>query len=223
MTRHRWYRATWPFALETLAKRLRAAEFSYSSGEGYIVDRWRKDTLEARYVQKLEVEEELVDPFGERILNRRTAFYETRFAVTQGGLLEVIDPGRGTQRFVSSLLEVTDFSLVIEPLRIDLDEWTRRLSDHLDAPHFVSLVQIAKVPLGPGISGKFVFEGPEDVRRVASEFMGRLKGEQQKLQVVVGGEQAAIITLSANASARVSRDNDTLAAAVRKSVPPSRI
>lgn len=219
MSRHRWYRAKWPFSLEVLAKRLKLAPFSSKSDEGFIVDRWRKDTIEARYVERVVLEEEVVDPFGLKSISNRTAFYQTGFIVSgDASLVELVNPGRGVQRFVSRLLELTDFSLVIEPRRVAVRAWGSQVSTLLEAPNFVSLLQVSDVAVAPGIRGRFAFSGAQDVRGTATAFLKQQSGTEEKLQISVGGPHPGSILLSANGSAAVSGANPDLVEVVRKSI-----
>ena len=115
--RYKWLAVQWPIAMRTLGKRLKARPFGGEAMHGFVIDRIRDDTLEARYVERIEYTETITDPFGEELSFDRVEFRQSFFcATTHGPGLELRDPPRSLQPLMNRLSEATDFEVAINPL-----------------------------------------------------------------------------------------------------------
>ena len=205
MTRHRWLRAEWPINIRTLAKRLRQQEFSEGRAGGFILDRVRDDSLEARFVERYEYTETVSDPYGKELTFDRLEFRQTTFRVTPGWPgLELLDAPRSTQSLVSGLLEATNFELAVSPIDVNVLAWADELQRALGVEAVIDSLQVAALMVADGIRAKVMLKGEEDVRAACKEIVQGRKHVLEKLQlrVAVGGARVTVL-LSNGAGAKV--------------------
>lgn len=204
MTRYRWFRADWPFDMRRLAERLKRLVFSPEVGEGFILERVRDHELQARYVQKIDFQDVIVDPFGHESSNSRTVYTQTLFTASVGPVgLELVDAGRSLQSFVSRLLEVADFNLAIAPLQVDVVTWADAICIALEAEAVVDTLQVGAMQLRPGVSARIVIRGKEEVRHSVSKLVGDYPHVIEKLQLRLSGDASGTVLLSRNGTARI--------------------
>src|SRR5687768_2763888 len=106
--RHRWLRAEWPLSIRALAARLKAVPFSVATSQGFVIDRVRDRSIEARFVERTEFTETIVDPFGTETQLPRLQFIQCPFAVYEEfPQLELIDCPRSAHVLLNKLSELT--------------------------------------------------------------------------------------------------------------------
>lgn len=205
MTRHRWLRAEWPLTIRTLAKRVRQQEFSEDRANGFILDRVRDDSLEARFVERYEYTETVSDPYGKELMFDRLEFRLTAFRATPGWPgLELIDAPRSTQSLVSGLLEASNFELAVSPIDVSVLAWADELQRSLGADAVIDSLQVAALMVADGVTAKVVLKSERDVRAACEEMIQGRKHVLEKLQlrVTVGGTRTTVV-LTNGASAKV--------------------
>ena len=155
MKRYRWLKAQWPISMRVLAKRLKAKTFEEEQSEGFVLDRVRDNYIEARFVEKVEYDDVVVDPFGKELTFHRVEFRKCEFVASiDGPGLELIDAPRGIQSMVSRLAEATEFSLAVTPLSVNVLAWARNTQKSLNRLGVVDSVQVGAVELSQGVLAK---------------------------------------------------------------------
>ena len=205
MTRHRWLRAEWPMTIRTLAKRVQQQEFSEGRVSGFILDRVRDDSLEARFVERYEYTETVSDPYGKELTFDRLEFRQTAFRATPGWPgLELLNAPRSTQSMVSGLLEACNFELAVSPIDVNVLTWADDLQRALGAEAVIDSLQIAALMVADGINAKVMLKGEKDVRAACREMVQGRKHILEKLQlrVTVGATRTTVV-LTNGAGAKV--------------------
>lgn len=205
MTRYRWLRAEWPMTIRTLAKRVRQHEFSEARASGFILDRVRDDSLEARFIERYEYTETVSDPYGKELTFDRLEFRQAAFRATPGWPgLELLDAPRSTQSLVSGLLEASDFELSVSPIEVNVLAWADELQRALGTEAVIDSLQIAALMVADGIKAKVMLKGEKDVRAACKEMLQGRKHVLEKLQlrVTVGGSRTTVV-LTNGAGAKV--------------------
>lgn len=205
MTRYRWLKAEWPMTTRTLAKRLRDQAFDEGRTSGFILDRVRDESLEARFVERYEYAETVSDPFGKEVTFDRLEFRQTTFIATSGWPgLELVDAPRSTQSLVSSLLEACNFELAISTLDVNVLAWADSFQHALGTDAVIDSLQISALRVADGVKAKVLLKGDRDVRAACKELVqGRSHlVEKVQLRVVGSGTQNAVV-LANSASAKV--------------------
>lgn len=130
MKRFRWFQVEWPTSIRTLARRIKMRTFEGESGHGFFIDRVRDDYLEARYVERVEYTDVVIDPFGKELTFDRVEFRQTLFRASSAAPgLELIDPPRNVQALMNRLSEAVDFEVAITPAVVDVLTWSAVLQN----------------------------------------------------------------------------------------------
>lgn len=205
MTRYRWLRTEWPTTIPNLVKRVQLHEFSESNPNGFILDRVRDRSLEARFIERHEFTETISDPYGKEMMFDRVEFRQTAFRATEGWPgLELVDAPRSTQSLVSKLLEASNFELAVSPIEVNVLNWADELQRMLGTEAVIDSLQVAALSVADGIKAKVMLRGEKDVRAAYKEVVQGKKHVLEKLQlrVAIGGRRATVV-LSNGAGAKV--------------------
>ncbi len=217
MTRCAWFIARWPFSMRELGGRLRAKQFAPEEAEGFFVERVRENEVSATYVRRIVDDSPRLDPFGQPMGGTEISYQRVNFVARSGAVgLELLNPPRGNQRFVSKLLEVCNFNLTIAPIRVDVDEWALAISKVLNVKAHADLAQYGSIDLGNGATARILVRGNGEVRDSAKPLL-TLPSTVEKVQLRLGGSWAgSSIGLSRNGAAIVrAKEKAPLVEAVR--------
>lgn len=217
MKRFRWFNAQWPISMRVLAKRLKLKAFEGEQLEGFVLDRVRDNYLEARFVERIEYDDMVVDPFGKELTFHRVDFRKCAFrASIDGPGLELIDAPRSVQTMVSRLAEASEFSLSISPVSVNVLAWAKRLQSGLNAVAAVDSVQIGAVELSQGVLAKAVIKGTTDVLAAANKLVEGKRHVIEKVQLRLAGTKRVTVLLTNSGVARFDTEpSDELLLAVR--------
>lgn len=221
MRRYRWLRAQWPVSMRVLAKRLNSQAFESKLSEGFVIDRVRDQFLEARFVEKVEYDESIIDPFGVESKFHRIEYRKCEFkASVDGPGLELIDAPRSIQTMISRLAEVTEFSLTVSPLSLDVLTWAKNVQQSLNFVGVVDSVQIGAVELSKGVQAKAIIRGTSNVLETANKLVEGKKHIIEKVQLRFNGTKRVTVLLTNVGVARFENEpSDELLIAVRSSLP----
>lgn len=204
MKRYRWLSAKWPISMRALAKRLKAKRFEDGKSEGFVLDRARDDYLEARFVERVEYDDTVVDPFGREQAFHRVEYRQCEFrASVDGPGLELVDAPRAVQAAISGLAEATDFRLAIAPLSLNVLEWARGVQRQANVGGIVDSVQVGAIELAPGITAKALVRGSTDVLSASSRLVDGKKHVIEKLQLKFPGSRKIAIVFASNGTVRI--------------------
>lgn len=224
MSRTRWLTAEWGLTIRQLANALRSAQFTEASSEGFVVDRIRRDSIEARFIQRLELVDVVIDPFGQEASYKRLSFTEQAFIATSSSPeLQLTDGARSTQAFYSLLSQVTDFKFTVKAIQVDVDAWVsgyKRVATHSLVP---DAIQIGRIAFNDGATGRAIVKaGSGNARAAVKQMVSdrpyviekvRLRQKQQNGR--------GTIVLSSNCSATLSGFNPHEAEVIREALRAS--
>lgn len=221
MKRYRWLKARWPVSMRVLAKRLRAKAFDGVQVEGFVLDRVRDDFIDARFVEKVEYDDTVTDPFGVESSFHRLEYRKCEFkAMLDGPGLELVDAPRTVQTMVSRLAEATDFALAISPLSVDVLAWAAAVQRRLNVAGVVDSLQVGAVELSQGVQAKAVVKGAGDVLAAAQVLVLGKQHVIEKVQIRFSGLKRMTLLLTKSGVARFEQDpSEELLAVVRSSLP----
>jgi len=221
VSRYRWFKAEWAISMRVLAKRLKLNSFEGDRTEGFVLDRVRDDFIEARFVERFEYDETVVDPFGKELTFHRVDYRQCEFRASSIGLgLELIDAPRGVQAMTSRLVQASDFSLAISPVSTNVIAWAEGLQRSMNSVGIVESVQVGAVELSQGISAKAVIKGSSDVLQAASRLVEGKRHVIEKVQLRLTGTERLSVLLSNTGVAKFDvAPTDDMLKAVRNSLP----
>lgn len=208
MKRFRWFRAEWPSSIRALAKRIGMRTFNEESGHGFFVDRVRDDFLEARYVEKIEYTDVVVDPFGKELKFDRVEFRHTLFRASSSAPgLELIDPPRSVQALMNRLSEAVDFEVAITPVVVDVLRWATLFQESGGVSADIDSLQIGALEIEKGIVAKVLIKGDRDVRAACDALTHDRKFAIEKVQLRLANPyQRTIVVLSGTGAAAFGSD-----------------
>lgn len=220
MTRRKWIRVQWPFEAPVLVERLRKSKFHDEARDGFIIDRVRSDSFEARFVEKIDVDETTIDPFGREIRYQATRFEQTKFAVSWDAFgLELVDPSRRIRHFINRLSEICDYSIALSPLSVDVTKWCSALEQRTEAALIVNNIQIAHLKINVDVEAKAVLTSTQDVRsasRVLADGRDHVI-EKVRLRICSRPSTSLIMTIGGSATI-IGLESEKLIANLRASL-----
>ena len=207
MKRYRWLRANWPISMRVLAKRLKAKSFVDGKTDGFVLDRARDESLEARFVERVEYDDTVIDPFGKELSFHRVEYRQCEFraSVERPGL-ELVDAPRAVQAAISALAEATEFGLAIAPLNLNVLLWAKGVQRLANVGGVVDSIQIGAIELAPGIVAKALVRGSTDVLGASNRLVEGKKHVVEKVQLKFPGSRKTAIVLASNGTVRIDSE-----------------
>jgi hypothetical protein len=221
--RIRWFTAEWPTTIRVLASRMRAQLFTEATQEGFLLDRTRENTIEGRFIEKFTYKETIPDPFGQELTFDRIEYRQVHFNIYRDfPQLELRDPPRNLQAFMSKLLAMTDFSMMAAPLIIDVMQWADKLKLALGKAVIIDTVQASAITFAPEVTGTMLLKSRRDVKRAMDEVLaGRPRSiDKARLSWTDDGRPVSV-HLGSGASAKLELDGLDLLPVLRASLPKS--
>ena len=185
MNRLRWYNIEWKLGLSDLRDLLLRSRYSAQVPSGFILDKVGPDFLEARYIERLEVTEDLIAPDGEKYSQRVIYFDTIDFLYDHAReWVEVVDAPRKTGALLNKIAAISGFDSIIEPRSIDIDRFVELCGADL-GPTIVGEIYQSGHLSGAKVSIKLLMSGETDVREAPSAILGveERRTERVKLRV----------------------------------------
>lgn len=221
MKRYRWLKVRWSVSMRVLAKRLRMKAFDGEQAEGFVLDRVRDDFLDARFVEKIEYDDTVTDPFGVEANFHRIEYRTCEFkAAVTGPGLELVDASRGVQTMVSRLAEANDFALAISSLSVNVLDWASELQQRLNEVGIVDSLQLGAIELASNVQAKAVIKGNVDVLGPTQALVLGRRHVVEKVQIRFDRPKRSTVLLTNNGTARFDHEpTEDLLSIVRASLP----
>lgn len=208
MNRVRWLSANWPVSMRTLGARMKGFLFTPDSFDGFVVERVRDNSIEARFIEKFSYSELTIDPFGNEEIFQRIAYRSVNFTLfSEFPHIEIKDSPKSTRDFISKLLELCNFTLTVTPISVNLFDWVNEFHKRFERTVIVDSIQLSGLELEEGVSAKVLLKGSRDVRDAVFHLATSKKYHLDKLQIkVMIGEKYVPIHLSSTAGATIPSD-----------------
>lgn len=206
MNRYQWFKTKWPLSMSELAQKLKKFSFDENQTSGFILDRVRENYIEARYIEKLEINETIKDPFGKELFYNKILYKECLLRISDDTPigLEFLNPPKGIQGLISKLSQASDFKLTITPLKIDLLKWIDALDILIEEKANIKSIEISGLDLGSGVSAKTVIKGPNNVLNATNSLTTDRSYKLEKIQAAYKNFGSIIITI--NGCAKIDKD-----------------
>lgn len=205
MRRHRWIKASWPIRIRDICSRLQEQQYTEKQGEGFIIDRARDSMVEARFVQRLDVEDEVVDPYGHTFVTSRVSYTQVKFvAFDFYPGLEIIHSSAKLNQLTNRLSQILDFSVSFSTINVDVLQWALLMERSLKSEIVVSSIQASDIELGSGVKAKSVVTGVDDVRGEVNHFLSDRERVIDKVKMHLVGQKKQSVVLTRQAVATLS-------------------
>ena len=184
MTRIKWLSAEWPVSLRTIASRMRSRPFTPDNMDGFFVERVRDNKIEGRFVEKFAFAEKVTDPFGNEHVFERINYSQVSFQLnTEFPQIELRDAPRGLGVYLTRLSELTDFSVSISPISVDLLGWIEAIQAQTRAKAVVDSLDVSDLIADAGVTARVVIKGDRDVRQALHGLARNRKYSLEKLHL----------------------------------------
>lgn len=217
MNMHRLLKVHLPLDGEGAFAALSSVPYGDGRLSGFIVDRRRKDCLEARFVEKTYFVDRIVDPLGEEEIFERFEYRMCDFAIFADGInMYLRCDGKVPVSFFSKLSEVFNFKFYYELVKIDVVEWARQIEVECERKFIVTKLYVDNYPVSDGVVASINVKGRSDVLGAAVGKFGSIASKAQKVEVrPISGRGSMVLSNSASLRAQGPIGEDTVNVAVR--------
>lgn len=194
--------------MRKLGSRLKEMPFSDEATDGFVIERIRDDFIEGRYIEKSNLREVVIDPFGREGVQERVTYHTTHFTLfSQYPFIELRNSQRSIKEFLGRLLEACNFTLIVRPIRVELLAWAENFQKLIDYQILVDSIQVSGVKLDEGITGKILIKGEKDVRFAIIDILKEKKYSIDRLQLRINLSGRNVgIQLGSNGSIKIPSD-----------------
>ncbi|MBW3139623.1 hypothetical protein KUV56_08850 [Ferrimonas balearica] len=182
MLKVKWYLCKIPGSFEQLVTGVASTNFSDELGKGFETFNIYSDTIECRFIQRVEKEEKNTDPFGNTTVTTITRYVSFDFSISNIGngrcIIKVEFPPASIRAFAEALYDVVGFGVTLTPIKLDLLSLTSFISAMKDVHQLrVSSVKASGLKVGSHSSARVEVESKLD----ALADVTRLYGESEML------------------------------------------
>jgi hypothetical protein len=196
-----------PDSLKLAAKQMLEWKYSEQGGWGFLLNEIRPRSIDGRFIERLVLKEEVVDPVGMVRQYERIIFQETSFLLRhEPPHLELRNAPRSVTTFLNQLGRAFDFAVAITPVQLNVMRFLSSLENRANGLT-VSRITICDMAVAVGVEAKCVLVGEHDVRRHVRAFTAKRKFQVSSIAatfVVNGIEMVGEI----NADGRVVISNN---------------
>lgn len=205
MTRARWLEADWGLTLRQLANALKEERYTGDTSEGFVVDRIRRDSIEARFIQRIELTEFITDPFGKESSFQRLSFNEQAFVVsTANPSLELKNGSRSLHSLFSLLSQITGFKFTVKSINVDVDAWVAAIVRGAPGKLTPDAVQVGSIAFHDGsVARAVVKSGRGDVREAVKEIVSGKLHVVEKIRLRSELDSKGSILLASNCAVTI--------------------
>lgn len=161
--------------------------------------------IEARFVQRLDVEDEVVDPYGQTLVTSRVSYTQIKFVASDlyPGL-EIIHSSAKLNQLTNRLSQILDFSVSFSAINVDVLQWALLMERSMKSKVVVSSIQVSEIELGSGVKAKSVVTGVDDVRGEVNRFLSDRERVIDKVKMHLSGQRKQSVVLTRQAVATLS-------------------
>jgi hypothetical protein len=202
---------------DRIVEGLNSDQFTSKVSSGFLIDSSRDEFVRARFIEKNEVVEKTIDPFGNENAIERTEYTQWAFRLQkQAPHLEIYNAPRQITSFVNRLGEFTRGTAAIYSPEVSVNAWLRAFNE-LELSTTVTGALIADLEIGESVLAKIVLSGERDVRKsINSVVNGRKYQLSQILAKVKFKDSEITIRVRPEARLALNSSNDDIECSLRK-------
>lgn len=194
--------------------------YSDDYASGFLIDELRSDYLQARYVSKRVVKQNIETPFGDIIDQEFVSYDITQFRISKNGPgIELVNSPRSITAFLNQLALVANFQIGVNDLTVNLKEWVTNISENSGSDILMQSFECKDIQLGKNLVATLSVSGSGNIEK---EIEGMLKDKRYTLKRVKLTIDGCNIVLSNNCSVQIgSGDVEHITELLRSSIPYS--
>lgn len=190
ITRVRWYSVgslDRPL-LEQIASAMLRAKYAPNAKMGYSLTNVRPDSIEGKFIERIELRSELIDPFGNKTEFTRLRYKQVPFLLSvRNAALELYDSPRGVKTLFNHLSKLSSRLITISAPEVNVMEWMTRIGK-LTNGLVVKSMLIGDIPLSSTASARAMVKGSDDIREQVKLLLGNRIHNIEKVEIAWGSE-----------------------------------
>ncbi|EEC7162327.1 TPA: hypothetical protein I8P11_004307 [Salmonella enterica subsp. enterica serovar Napoli] len=132
----KWFTANFPAGLDSLYQSIINTPFDSDKGWGFSINSYEENAISSRYIEKVEVNEIIVDPYGNETQYTQLKYIQFNFWLytTKGKnfILIIESPPRSIKNFISNIIKSTHSDFNVSNLNIKLEDFIYFLTPHFE-------------------------------------------------------------------------------------------
>lgn len=132
----KWFTANFPAGLDSLYQSIINTPFDSDKGWGFSINSYEENAISSRYIEKVEVHEIIVDPYGNETQYTQLKYIQFNFWLytTKGKnfILIIESPPRSIKNFISNIIKSTHSDFNVSNLNIKIEDFIYFLTPHFE-------------------------------------------------------------------------------------------
>lgn len=132
----KWFTANFPAGLDSLYQSIINTPFDSDKGWGFSINSYEENAISSRYIEKVEVNEIIVDPYGNETQYTQLKYIQFNFwfYTTKGKnfILIIESPPRSIKNFISNIIKSTHSDFNVSNLNIKIEDFIYFLTPHFE-------------------------------------------------------------------------------------------
>jgi hypothetical protein len=122
MNRVKLFEVNWDSRFDTLVNNIIKHKFDDNNTYGFQIYKKRNDFLNASFIKKKEIEEEILNPItNESTIYKRVVYEQTMFTLNNSNIgIEIFNPNRSIKEIINIFSSMSNFSISIKEVNLDL-------------------------------------------------------------------------------------------------------
>ena len=132
----KWFTANFPAGLDSLYQSIINTPFDSDKDWGFSINSYEENAISSRYIEKVEVNEIIVDPYGNETQYTQLKYIQFNFWLytTKGKnfILIIESPPRSIKNFISNIIKSTHSDFNVSNLNIKIEDFIYFLTPHFE-------------------------------------------------------------------------------------------
>ena len=132
----KWFTANFPAGLDSLYQSIINTPFDSDKGWVFSINSYEENAISSRYIEKVEVNEIIVDPYGNETQYTQLKYIQFNFWLytTKGKnfILIIESPPRSIKNFISNIIKSTHSDFNVSNLNIKIEDFIYFLTPHFE-------------------------------------------------------------------------------------------
>ncbi|HCT1890294.1 TPA: hypothetical protein OTQ08_000722 [Escherichia coli] len=132
----KWFTANFPAGLDSLYQSIINTPFDSDKGWGFSINSYEENAISSRYIEEVEVNEIIVDPYGNETQYTQLKYIQFNFWLytTKGKnfILIIESPPRSIKNFISNIIKSTHSDFNVSNLNIKIEDFIYFLTPHFE-------------------------------------------------------------------------------------------
>ncbi|EDZ7947792.1 hypothetical protein GPE23_004508, partial [Salmonella enterica subsp. enterica] len=132
----KWFTANFPAGLDGLYQSIINTPFDSDKGWGFSINSYEENAISSRYIEKVEINEIIVDPYGNETQYTQLKYIQFNFWLytTKGKnfILIIESPPRSIKNFISNIIKSTHSDFNVSNLNIKIEDFIYFLTPHFE-------------------------------------------------------------------------------------------